>query len=94
MANLDKPIVSAISGVAVGAERRWRHGRHLDHVGNGAHLRQPSSPRRQCGRPRSNLWPLLCGMAKAKYYLLTAEFIDGKGGERIGLVGSARRRIN
>ena len=32
------------------------------------------------------LWPLLCGMAKAKYYLMTAEFIDGAEAERIGLV--------
>src|SRR4029450_4893239 len=31
------------------------------------------------------IWPLLCGMAKAKYYLLTADFIDGKEAERIGL---------
>ena len=32
------------------------------------------------------VWPLLCGMAKAKYYLMTAEFIDGREAERIGLV--------
>jgi enoyl-CoA hydratase len=32
------------------------------------------------------LWPLLCGMAKAKYYLMTAEFVSGKEAERIGLV--------
>ena len=32
------------------------------------------------------VWPLLCGMAKAKYYLLTCDFIDGKEAERIGLV--------
>ena len=32
------------------------------------------------------LWPLLCGMAKAKYYLLTADFVDGPEAERIGLV--------
>ena len=32
------------------------------------------------------IWPLLCGMAKAKYYLLTADFVDGKEAERIGLV--------
>jgi enoyl-CoA hydratase len=31
-------------------------------------------------------WPLLCGMARAKYYLLTAEFISGREAERIGLV--------
>ena len=32
------------------------------------------------------IWPLLCGMAKAKYYLMTADFIDGKEAERVGLV--------
>src|SRR5581483_7153335 len=32
------------------------------------------------------VWPLLCGMARAKYYLLTSEFIDGREAERIGLV--------
>src|SRR4030065_649715 len=33
------------------------------------------------------VWPLLCGMAKAKYYLLTADFLDGRAAERSGLVG-------
>jgi enoyl-CoA hydratase len=32
------------------------------------------------------IWPLLCGMAKAKYYLMTADFIEGPEAERIGLV--------
>jgi len=32
------------------------------------------------------LRPLLCGLARAKYYLLTAELIDGREAERIGLV--------
>ena len=31
-------------------------------------------------------WPLLCGMAKAKYYLLTCEVLTGEEAERIGLV--------
>lgn len=31
-------------------------------------------------------WPLLCGMAKAKYYLLTCEPVTGEEAERIGLV--------
>jgi enoyl-CoA hydratase len=32
------------------------------------------------------IWPLLCGMAKAKYYLLTCERLSGEEAERIGLV--------
>ncbi|SAK75729.1 enoyl-CoA hydratase [Caballeronia ptereochthonis] len=32
------------------------------------------------------VWPLLCGVAKAKYYLMTADFIGGREAERIGLV--------
>ncbi|MEK9998620.1 MAG: enoyl-CoA hydratase-related protein, partial [Acidimicrobiaceae bacterium] len=31
-------------------------------------------------------WPLLCGMAKAKYYLLTCRDLSGEEAERIGLV--------
>src|SRR4051812_26224403 len=32
------------------------------------------------------IWPLLCGMAKAKYYLLLCEQISGEEAERLGLV--------
>ncbi|MCA9958730.1 MAG: hypothetical protein KC443_06845, partial [Anaerolineales bacterium] len=32
------------------------------------------------------IWPLLVGMAKAKYYLMTSDFISGAEAERIGLV--------
>src|SRR5436190_13522085 len=32
------------------------------------------------------VWPLLCGMAKAKYHLLTCEPVSGEEAERIGLV--------
>lgn len=32
------------------------------------------------------VWPLLCGMAKAKYYLLTCEPLSGQEAERIGLI--------
>jgi enoyl-CoA hydratase len=32
------------------------------------------------------IWPLLCGMAKAKYHLLLCEPVDGVEAERIGLV--------
>ena len=32
------------------------------------------------------VWPLLCGMAKAKYHLLLCEPVDGAEAERLGLV--------
>jgi len=32
------------------------------------------------------IWPLLCGLAKARYYLLTNEPLTGEEAERIGLV--------
>jgi len=35
------------------------------------------------------VWPLLCGMAKAKYYLLLCETLSGEEAERIGLVSLA-----
>jgi enoyl-CoA hydratase len=35
------------------------------------------------------IWPLLCGMAKAKYYLLLCEPISGAEAERIGLISLA-----
>ena len=35
------------------------------------------------------VWPLLCGMAKAKYYLMLCEPVSGEEAERIGLVSLA-----
>src|SRR3978361_680610 len=35
------------------------------------------------------IWPLLCGLAKAKYYLLLCEEVLGAEAERIGLISLA-----
>jgi enoyl-CoA hydratase len=35
------------------------------------------------------VWPLLCGLAKAKYHLLLCEPLSGEEAERIGLVSLA-----
>jgi len=85
-----KIIISAINGVAVGAglavalmadislideEARFTDGHLKIGVAAGDHA--------------VICWPLLCGMAKAKYYLLTADFIDGKTADQIGLVSKA-----
>jgi enoyl-CoA hydratase len=83
----EKPIISAINGVAVGAglavalladvsvmaeTARFTDGHVRLGVGAGDHA--------------AIVWPLLCGVAKAKYYLMTADFIDGKEAERLGMV--------
>jgi enoyl-CoA hydratase len=85
--NISKPVISAINGTAVGAglavaltadisimaeDARFTDGHHKLGVAAGDHA--------------AFIWPLLCGMAKARYYLLTNEFIDGREAERIGLV--------
>ena len=87
MINLDKPIISAINGVAVGAGLAVAFMADISiasesmHITDG-HLRLGVA----AGDHAVIIWPLLCGMAKAKYYLMTADFIDGKEAERIGLV--------
>ena len=90
IANLDKPVVSAINGVAVGAGLAVALLADISIISETArltdgHLRLGVA----AGDHAAIIWPLLCGMAKAKYYLLTADFIDGKEAERIGLVSLA-----
>ena len=85
--NCDKPIISAINGVAVGAGLAMALMADISIIGEevrftDGHMRIGLA----AGDHATIIWPLLCGMAKAKYYLLTADFIDGKEAERIGLV--------
>jgi len=87
MINLDKPIISAINGVAVGAGLAVAFMADISIASEAmritdGHLRLGVA----AGDHAVIVWPLLCGMAKAKYYLMTADFIDGKEAERIGLV--------
>jgi len=87
MVDCRTPIVSAINGVAVGAglvvalladisiaaaDARLGDG----HINLGV----------AAGDHAAIIWPLLCGMAKARYHLLTGEPVDGAEAERIGLV--------
>jgi enoyl-CoA hydratase len=87
MLDCEKPIVSAINGTAVGAGLAVALMADISIIARDArltdgHLRLGVV----AGDHAAILWPLLCGMAKAKYYLLTADFIDGEEAERIGLV--------
>jgi len=87
MIECSKPVVSAINGPAVGAGLAAalladipvaaRSARIIDgHTTIGV----------AAGDHAAVIWPLLMGMAKAKYYLMTNEPLDGKEAERIGLV--------
>jgi len=85
--NCSKPIVSAIHGPAVGAglvaailadvSVAGRTARIID-----GHTRLGVA----AGDHAAICWPLLCGMAKAKYLLLTCDPLSGEEAERIGLV--------
>jgi enoyl-CoA hydratase len=85
--NCSKPIVSAMHGPAVGAglvvglladiSIAARSARIID-----GHTRLGLA----AGDHAAIVWPLLCGLAKAKYYLLLCEPVTGEEAERIGLV--------
>ncbi len=82
-----KPIVSAVNGVAVGAGLAVALLADVSIVATSARLSDGHARIGvAAGDHAAMLWPLLCSMAKAKYYLLTADFIDGAEAERIGLV--------
>ncbi len=87
MINTDKPIISAINGVAVGAGLVVALLADISVMSESARFTDGHTKLGVvAGDHAAILWPLLCGMAKAKYYLLTSEFIDGREAERIGLV--------
>jgi enoyl-CoA hydratase len=82
-----KPIVSAMHGPAVGAGLVAGVLADVSVVGRTAriidgHTRLGVA----AGDHAAICWPLLCGMAKAKYYLLTCDTLTGEEAERIGLV--------
>ena len=85
--NCSKPIVSAMHGAAVGAGLCAGLLADVSVVGRTAriidgHTRLGVA----AGDHAAICWPLLCGMAKAKYYLLTCDTLTGEEAERIGLV--------
>ena len=90
MINCKKPIVAAARGWAVGAglalliladvsiaskDAKFSDGHLKIGVASGDHA--------------TIIWPLLCGMAKAKYYLMTADTFTGEEAERMNLISMA-----
>ena len=88
--NCEKPVVSAINGVAVGAGTVVALMADISicaqdaRIGDG-HVKLGVA----AGDHAAIIWPLLVGMAKARYYLMTGEMIDGAEAERLGLVSKA-----
>ena len=83
----DKPIVSAINGTAVGAGLAVALLSDVSVMSSTARITDGHAKLGvAAGDHAAIVWPLLCGVAKAKYYLMTAEFIDGPEAERLGLV--------
>jgi enoyl-CoA hydratase len=90
MVNASKPIVSAINGPALGAGLALALLADISIAAKQAklidgHLRIGVT----AGDHAALIWPLLCGMAKAKYYLLTNDTLTGEEAERNNLVSLA-----
>ncbi|KAA0233028.1 MAG: enoyl-CoA hydratase [Actinobacteria bacterium] len=88
--NCSKPVVSAIEGPTVGAGLAVALLADISVAGRNAllidgHTRLGVA----AGDHAAICWPILCGMAKAKYYLLTCDRLSGQEAERLGLVSLA-----
>jgi len=87
MLDCDRPIVSAINGAAVGAGAAVALLADISIAGERAKIIDGHTKLGvTAGDHAAVIWPLLCGMAKAKYYLLTCQALSGAEAERIGLV--------
>lgn len=90
MMDCDLPIVSAINGAAVGAGAALALLADVSIAGHKAKIIDGHTKLGvAAGDHAAVIWPLLCGMAKAKYHLLTCAPLSGEEAERIGLVSLA-----
>lgn len=81
------PTITAINGAAVGAGLVIALLADISIAAESArladgHVRMGVA----AGDHAAIIWPLLVGMAKAKYYLMTSDFVDGRKAEQMGLV--------
>ncbi len=90
MTQCPKGIISAINGTAVGAGLAVALMADISIMAEEARISDGHIRLGVAAGDHANIiWPLLCGLAKAKYYLITADFIDGKTADEIGLVSKS-----
>jgi enoyl-CoA hydratase len=83
----DTPIVSAINGPAAGAGLAAALLADISVIGESTELTDGHTRIGiAAGDHAALIWPLLCGMARAKHLLLTCDRIDGRRAADIGLV--------
>ena len=87
MLECELPIVSAINGAAVGAGAALALLADISIAAQSARIIDGHTKIGvAAGDHAALIWPLLCGVARAKYHLLLCNSIDGAEAERIGLV--------
>ena len=85
--NCNKPIISAINGVAVGAGLVAALLADISIAGKAAKIVDGHTRLGVAAGDCAVInWPLLCGMAKAKYLLMLCEPVNGEDAEKFGLV--------
>ena len=87
MLELEQPVIAAVNGDAVGLGATLALFCDIIIAAEGArfgdaHIKMGVVP----GDGGAVIWPLLCGIAKAKEYLLTGDLISATEAERIGLI--------
>jgi enoyl-CoA hydratase len=88
--NCSKPVVSAIRGSAVGAGLAIALLADVSVAADDARILDGHTRLGvAAGDHAVIIWPLLCGLAKARYHLLTNKPLSGAEAERIGLIAVA-----
>ena len=88
--NCSKPVVSAIRGNAVGAGLAIALLADVSIAADDARILDGHTRLGvAAGDHAVIIWPLLCGLAKARYHLLTNKSLSGAEAERIGLIAVA-----
>ncbi len=89
----EKPVISAINGVAVGAGLTVALLADISICAEDAKIGDGHAKLGvAAGDHAAIVWPLLAGMAKSRYYLLTGEMLSGVEAERIGMVSKVLPR--